>query len=189
MTMRMLSTLTGVVAMLSPALIASSAGAAQPVTSYHAGPVMNGPSPMSWCDQVEGTTVSRSVVQIREDANGTFIQNARTTVVFTATASGRSVEYSDAGVVKLGVVDNADGTTTYLSKGAGVERLFKIANGPVLTSESGQPLRSAGESDSAVTFDTATGELISFTQSVHGPHPYDDGVDVCGPTVAYLQAP
>jgi hypothetical protein len=185
---RMFSAVTGLVAMLSLTLIVSSAGAAQPVFGYHAGPVTNGPFPLSWCDEVEGTAVTRSVVQVRQDANGTFIQNARSTVVFTATATGRSVEYSEAGVVKSGVIDNADGTTTYVSKGAGLDRVFKIANGPVLKSESGEPLRSAGESDSAVTFDTSTGELISFTQSIHGPHPDEDD-DVCGPTVAYLQGP
>jgi hypothetical protein len=54
----------------------------------------------------------------------------------------------------------------------------------VLRSASDGPLRSAGERDFGVTWDSSTGELISFTESVHGPELED--ADVCALTVAYL---
>jgi hypothetical protein len=44
----------------------------------------------------------------------------------------------------------------------------------------------AGTIASTVTVDNATGDVISFSETVHGPHPLRDGVDICGPSVAYL---
>ena len=44
----------------------------------------------------------------------------------------------------------------------------------------------AGVIDSVATFEIATGDLISLRETVHGPHPFRDGVDICGPAVAYL---
>jgi hypothetical protein len=116
--MRTLVTPAGLIAILSVTPIASSASAAQPVLNVHGGPVTNGPFPDTWCDEVEGTKVERAVVQVRVDARGRLIQNARTTTVFTATATGKSIEYSSAGVVKDSVIENGDGTTTSVSKGA-----------------------------------------------------------------------
>jgi len=178
---------TALVAVSWSTLVASGASAAPPVAAFHGGMVTNGPFPLSWCDELEGTAVVKSVVQLKLTETGA-VQNAHTTMVFTATATGRSVEVSDAGLVRFSAVDNGDGTTTYSSKGAGVEDAFRILNGPVLRSANGRPLRSVGESDSTLIVDNATGEWISFEQSVHGPHPYDDGVDVCGPTLAYLRS-
>jgi hypothetical protein len=43
--------------------------------------------------------------------------------------------------------------------------------------------------NSTETFDIATGDLLSFTSSFHGPHLVAEGVDVCGPSVAYLLDP
>jgi hypothetical protein len=40
--------------------------------------------------------------------------------------------------------------------------------------------------DSVATFDIATGDLISLQETVHGPHPLREGVDICGPAIAYL---
>jgi hypothetical protein len=42
---------------------------------------------------------------------------------------------------------------------------------------------------SVAVIDNATGGLISIQETVHGPHPLRDGVDVCGPRVAYLTSP
>jgi hypothetical protein len=182
--MRTRVALTGLIAVL---WVASSASAAQPVVSVHGGSITYGPDPATWCDEVDGTAVQTAVVQFRADARGNWLQNARTTYVFTATATGKSVQYSSAGLVRAGEIDNGDGTITFVSKGAGVDLLFKIPNGPTFKSASGQPLRRAGESDVRTTIDTSTDELVSFTESVHGPDPFDDdGVDVCALTVAYL---
>jgi hypothetical protein len=177
--------LTGLLAMLSLTLVASSASAAKPVLSAHGGSITHPPIPMTWCDEVEGTAVETTVVQIRQDGRGNWLQNARSTTVFTAAATGRSIEYSSAGLVRLGEIDNGDGTTTLVSKRAGVDLLFKIANGPVFRSASGGPLRSAGEREFRTTIDASTGELVSFTESVHGPDPVEDDA-VCELTVAYL---
>jgi hypothetical protein len=183
--MRNHAALTGLFAMLSLTLLAWSASAATPVLSVHQRTITDHPDPEPWCDEVEGTAVETTVVQIRQDARGTWLQNARSTTVFTATATGRSIEYSSAGLVRLSEIDNGDGTTTFVSKRAGVDLLFKIANGPVFRSASGGPLRSAGEREFRTTIDASTGELVSFTESVHGPDPFDDDA-VCELTVAYL---
>jgi hypothetical protein len=158
------------------------------VLSVHQRTITDHPDPEPWCEEVEGTAVETTVVQIRQDARGTWLQNARSTTVFTATATGKSIEYSTAGLVRLSEIDNGDGTTTFVSKRAGLDLRFKIANGPVLRSATGQPLRRTGEHVSSTTIDTSTGELVSFTDSVHGPDPFEDD-EVCGPTVAYLLAP
>ena len=50
----------------------------------------------------------------------------------------------------------------------------------------GKPILGAGSVDSVVTIDNATGDIVSIQESVHGPHPLRDGVDICGPWVAYL---
>jgi hypothetical protein len=42
---------------------------------------------------------------------------------------------------------------------------------------------------SVAVIDNATGDLISIQETVHGPHPLRDGVDICGPSVAYLTSP
>jgi hypothetical protein len=42
---------------------------------------------------------------------------------------------------------------------------------------------------SVAVIDNATGDLISIQETVHGPHPLRDGVDICGPWVAYLTSP
>jgi hypothetical protein len=177
--------MTGLLAMVSLTLAASSASAAKPVLSVHGGSITHPPIPMTWCDEVEGTAVETDVVQIRADARGNWLQNARSTTVFTATATARSIEYSSAGLVRVSEIDNGDGTVTFVSKGAGVKLLFKIANGPVFRAASGGPLRSAGAREFRTTIDASTGELLSFTESVHGPDPFDDDA-VCELTVAYL---
>jgi hypothetical protein len=43
-----------------------------------------------------------------------------------------------------------------------------------------------GSIDSVAVIDKATRDLISIQETVHGPHPLRDGVDICGPSVAYL---
>jgi hypothetical protein len=93
--------MTGLLAMVSLTLAASSASAAKPVLSVPGGSITHPPIPMTWCDEVEGTAVETDVVQIRADERGTWLQNARSTTVFTATATARSIEYSSAGLVRV----------------------------------------------------------------------------------------
>jgi transposase-like protein len=49
--------------------------------------------------------------------------------------------------------------------------------------------RSGARPMSVAVIDNATGDLISIQETVHGPHPLRDGVDICGPSVAYLTSP
>ena len=187
--MRKLLALAGLAAVLSLALMASSASATQPVIQFHVGPVTSDPYPATWCGVVEGTAVDTVVENYREDASGSFIDNFRVTSVFTATATGKSLESSGAGVVKVEVIDNGDGTITFVERDAGLALFFKIPNGPILKAADGEPARSAGEISSTATFDVATGDLLSLSESFHGPHLFREGVDVCGPSIAYLMDP
>lgn len=179
----------GLAAVLSLALMASSARATQPVVRFHVGPFTSDPFPQTWCGQVEGTAVETVVENYREDASGSFIDTFRFTQVFTATATGKSLESSGSGIAKVDVIDNGDGTITFVERDAGLALFFKIPGGPILKAADGEPLRSAGEISSTATFDVATGDLISFSDSFHGPHLFRQGVDVCGPSVAYLLDP
>jgi hypothetical protein len=94
--------------------------------------------------------------------------------------------YSNANLDMGAGVDNGDGTFTFTEHTAGLVLKFKILNGPVLKDADGKPIIGAGVIDSVATFDVATGDLISLQETVHGPHPFRDGVDVCGPSIAYL---
>jgi hypothetical protein len=179
---------TGLAAVLSLALMASSASATQPVIRFHVGPITSDPFPLTWCGQVEGTAVNTVVEDFRQDASGSFIDTFRFTEVFTATATGKALESSGSGVAKLDVIDNGDGTITFVERDAGLALFFKIPGGPILKAADGEPLRSAGEISSTATFD-ANGDLLSFTSSFHGPHLFREGVDVCGPSIAYLLDP
>jgi hypothetical protein len=181
--------LTGLAAVLSLALMVSSASATQPVIRFHLGPVTSDPFPETWCGVVDGTAVTTVVEEFRQDASGSFIDNVRFTSVFTATATGKSIESSGGGLSKVSVIDNGDGTITFAGKDAGLALFFKIPGGPLLKAADGEPLRSAGVFNSTETFDIATGDLLSFTSSFHGPHLVAEGVDVCGPSVAYLLDP
>jgi hypothetical protein len=187
--MRKLLAAIGLAAALSLWLMAASAGATQPVVRLHVGPVTGDPLPETWCGEVEGTAVNTVVEDYREDASGSFIDTFRFTSVFTATATGKSLESSGSGVAKVEVIDNGDGTITFAERDAGLALFFKIPGGPILKAADGEPLRSAGEVSSTATFDIATGDEISFSESFHGPHLFRQGVDVCGPSIAYLLDP
>jgi len=95
---------------------------------------------------------------------------------------------SGAGMSTATAIENGDGKTTFVGTSAGLALQFKIPNGPVLRDEDGRPLVGAGESSSTETYDAA-GNFISGTFSFHGPHPLEEGVDICGPSVAYLLDP
>jgi hypothetical protein len=56
----------------------------------------------------------------------------------------------------------------------------------VLKDADGKPILGAGILNTAVTFDLASGAVISVEESWAGPHPLRDGVDICGPAIEYL---
>ena len=141
--------------------------------------------PSSFCGVV-GSEVDTGTFTFRQDASGAFHATENFRNVFTASSTGKSLENSTADLDMGAGVDNGDGTFTFTEHTAGLVLRFKIPNGPVLKDADGKPILGAGVIDSVVTFDIATGDLISLQETVHGPHPVRDGVDICGPAIAYL---
>jgi hypothetical protein len=176
--------MAAVVAIAVPAL--GTAG--PPVVNEHFRPPPD-VHPSTWCGTVAGTAVDTVVEHYMEDADGTFIDNVRFTRVFTATATGKSIVSSTAGVAKVDITDNGDGTISFVNKMTGLVLKFQIANGPVLKAANGEPIRSAGVLTITDVFDAATGDYIRTIESFHGPHLVREGVDVCGPSVDYLLDP
>ena len=158
--------------------------AGQPVVRDHES-FVDGPNPTNFCG-IDGTQTDAVTFTFRADASGAFHATEQFRGVFTANATGRQLELAGSGV-DMGVgVDNGDGTTTFTEHTAGMAIRFKIPNGPVLKDADGKPILGAGTIDSVVTVDNATGDIISASETVHGPHPLRDGVDICGPSIAYL---
>jgi hypothetical protein len=158
--------------------------AGKPVVRDH-GSFTDGPYAADFCG-VPGTQIDSGTFTFKQDASGAFHANETFKGVFTADATGKSLELSGASLDKGVIVDNGDGTATLTEKNAGLVLKFKIPNGPVLKDADGKPLIGAGVVDTVATFDIATGDLLSIQETWHGPHPLRDGVDVCGPSIAYL---
>ena len=158
--------------------------AGQPVVRDHES-FVDGPYATDFCG-VDGTQIDTGTFTFRQDASGAFHATSTFKGVFTASATGKSLELSGTGVDMGTGVDNGDGTFTFAEQTRGLALKFKIPNGPVLKDADGKPLLGAGLLDSVATFDIATGDLISYQETFHGPHPLRDGVDICGPAIAYL---
>jgi hypothetical protein len=167
------------------AMLPAAATAGKPVIFDHES-FVDGPNPGSWCGVVDGTRITTGTFTFRQDASGVFQATQQQKSVFTAAATGKSLEVSATGVDMGAFVDNGDGTVTFTENTAGLAVTYKVPNGPILKDVNGKPLVGAGVIDDVATFDIATGDLISFQETVHGPHPQRDGVDVCTPTIAYL---
>jgi len=146
--------------------------------------------PSTWCGEIQGTAVDTVVEHYMQDASGNIIDNVRFTRVFTATATGKSIISSASTTEKSsGPIDNGDGTISFFTAVNGLALKFQIPHGPVLKTADGQPLRSAGVLLFEDLFDAATGDYITTNVSFDGPHLAAEGVDICGPSVAYLLDP
>ena len=146
--------------------------------------------PVTWCGDVEGTAVDTTVEHYMQDASGNIIDNVRFTRIFTATATGKSIISSASTTATSdGPIENGDGTISFVTAINGLALKFQIPNGPVLKTADGQPLRSAGVLTFEDVFDAATGDYITTNVSFNGPHLGAEGVDICGPSVAYLLDP
>jgi hypothetical protein len=143
----------------------------------------------TWCGEVPGTMTVTANVQHREDADGSFTESERAIGVFTATATGKSLLILGAGRTKVEIVDNGDGTTSYISSGGGQSLQFKIPNGSVLKEASGRPIIGAGSYSYVEVVDNATNQTIWLAGTFHGPSPLGEGVDICASSVAYLLDP
>ena len=181
--------LAAVVVVVGAALAVPAAGlGAQPVIRDHES-FVDGPNPSTWCGTVNGMQTDSGTFTYREDASGAFHATESVKATFTATATGKSLEQAAAGVDMGAGVDNGDGTTTFTEHSAGLAIRFKTGDGGILKDADGKPILGAGSIDTVVVFDNATGDVISFRETVNGPHPLRDGVDICGPSVAYLTSP
>jgi hypothetical protein len=149
------------------------------------------PGPLdTWCGSVEGRYSDAGVEHYMQDASGNFIDTLRVTSVFTAESTGKSLESNGTGTARsVGPIDNGDGTISLVTHFTGLTLQFRIPNGPVLKDANGKPILGAGELTTTDVFDAATGDYITTTESWHGPHPVRDGVDICGPSIAYLLDP
>jgi hypothetical protein len=173
-------------AAVTAAIAFPAAGVAGKPVVFEHGSFVDGPNPGTWCGAVAGTSTFYGTFTYREDATGAFHATESVHGLFTASSTGKTLELLTASI-DMGVgVDNGDGTTTFTEHNAGLVIRFKIPNGPVLKDADGKPILGAGVADVVVTIDNATGDLISLEETVHGPHPLRDGVDICTPSVAYL---
>jgi len=175
-----------VAAVLATAVVFPAAGfAGEPVVFDHES-FVEPPQPGDWCGVVQGTWSASGTFTYREDASGAFHATELERKVFTASATGKSIELQSAGVDMGAGVENGDGTVTFTEHTAGLAITIRIPGGPILKDANGKPLIGAGIIDSVVTFDITTGDLVSFDETFHGPHPLRDGVDICTPAAAYL---
>jgi len=161
--MRRLFALSGLVATVLLAFMASSTGAAPLVNRFHG--TFSDTFPDNICG-IDGTTVVSGTDNIQEFADGTFKDEFRQNLVFTSAATGKSVLLFAANqFVGTGPIDNGDGTVTFVSTFKGLPEMLKLPNGPVLS-------RDAGFVSFNDTFDATTGEFLGETISPeNGPHP------------------
>ena len=146
--------------------------------------------PLTWCGQVEGTAVDTVVEHYMQDASGNIIDNVRFSRLFTATATGKSIGSSASSTERsIGPIDNGDGTISFGTQITGLVLKFQIPGGPVLKAANGEPIRSAGVLIIEDVFDAESADYITTNESFNGPHLGREGVDICGPSVAYLLDP
>jgi hypothetical protein len=161
--MRRLFALSGLVATVLLAFMASSTGAAPLVNRFHG--TFSDAFPDNICG-IDGTTVVSGMDNIQEFADGTFKDEFRQNYVFTSAATGKSVLLFVAQqFTGTGPIDNGDGTITFVSTFKGLPEKIKLSSGRVLS-------RDAGFVSFNDTFDATTGEFLGETISPeNGPHP------------------
>jgi hypothetical protein len=173
---------TVVTAVALVAVFAGSASAAGPVinvTAHETTPV----GPDNFCG-IDGTSYTTFTDHLFTDANGNTIENFQSATFFTA--NGKTIVARSGSTERVTTVES-DGTITVTTTETGLLLHFQILNGPIF--QSTEPIRSAGFLTTTVVLDASSGDLISFTSSFHGPHLFREGVDVCGPVIAYLMDP
>lgn len=99
-------------------------------------------------------------------ATGASLSAARVMTVFTNPESGKSITFTNAGVGKVSApIDNGDGTYSVVTTVNGLSPKVSELHGPPLAIDT-------GSITFLVTFDTATGEFLSFdVLSIRGPRP------------------
>jgi hypothetical protein len=163
--MHKLVALAGICGLMVALAVPASGAAATAPTVTHAH-FTSDPYPANICgiDVIGVDTVSGNFVLF---ANSASISGAEVTSVFTNPASGKSITFMSAGVAKSSApVDNGDGTSSVITTVNGLSPKISELNGPPLDGID------TGSITFRVTFDTATGEFISFdVLSIKGPRP------------------
>jgi hypothetical protein len=115
----------------------------------------------------EGTLVSTSNLISFADGSSRVTYSSKAT--YTNPLNGRSVRLASAGQQISGqsIVDDQAGTVTVVFSTAGLYQRIQTGHGAVI-------LRDAGLITTRVTFDLETGEVISRTTVINGPHPQQD---------------
>lgn len=139
------------------ALPASNATAAQ-IGHDH---FVSDPYADNWCG-IDGTSVDTVVANYTLDGSRTSL-NVKT--IFTATASGKSMEIQQTGLRSQSApVDNGDGTYSITGTAAGQSPRFMLPTGQVIVD--------TGLLVGVATFDSATDEFLSFEiVKLAGPRP------------------
>ena len=163
--MRKLLVLIGICGMfVAIAVPASGAASAAPtVQHFH---FTSDPYPTNICGigVIGVDTVSGNFVLF---ASGASISGAEVTTVLTNPASGESITFMSAGVARQNApVDNGDGSSSVVTTVTGLSPKIAELNGPPLDGID------TGSITFRFTFDTATGEFLSFdVLSIKGPRP------------------
>ncbi len=140
---------------------ASNASAAAPVDQgqfrFDSGPYA---SNLCGIDGTEDDVVVGSFVAF---ASGFNVNPANAASTFTATASGKTVEFRMAGnVIVQPPIDNGDGTFTQYITVTGTSSIYKLVNGPVI-------VKDIGSITFASEFDSQGNDLGFSVVKVAGP--------------------
>ena len=109
----------------------------------------------AWCG-IEGTSVDDVVASFSQDPSGAGLERVNLKTLFTATASGKSMEIHQTGSRRSSApIDNGDGTYSVLLTNSGLSPKFKLLNGPVIVID-------VGLVEFRLTFDSSTDDFISF---------------------------
>jgi hypothetical protein len=102
---------------------------------------------------IVGTDVVTFTGILKLDASGATMDHTIVRGTFTSLASGKSIVYQNSELEKTtAVIDNADGTLSFVLHGAGLINKVSVLNGPPLG-------KFAGERDILFTFDPATDDV------------------------------
>jgi len=142
--------------------MASSASAAPIASHFHT--ALSDSNPNDNVCGIDGSSVVTGTLNVQSFADGTSWAEIHFAYVFTAAASGKSIQISGSDRNGGITTDNGDGTFTAISTFKGLPQKLSLGNGRTLS-------RDAGNVTFIQTFD-ADGNLLSQVLSpLHGPHP------------------
>ena len=127
---------------------------------------------------IVGTEVATFNGVLKIDAGGATMDHTIVRGTFTSSASGKSIVFQNAELEKTtALIDNGDGTLSFVLHGAGLINKVSVLNGPPLG-------MFAGERDILFTVDAATGDDISLQWLHTGGSSGIVGCDVIVPALS-----